>query len=60
MDRRAFLRTLPAIGVLAASASSLAQDLEPITLAEPQTEGGLSVLAALSKRRTDRNIGSKE
>jgi hypothetical protein len=60
MDRRAFLRTLPALGVLAASASSLAQDLEPITLAKPQTEGGLSVLAALSKRRTDRNIGSQE
>ncbi|UCF14619.1 MAG: nitroreductase family protein, partial [Phycisphaerales bacterium] len=58
MDRRAFLRTLPALGVLAGMASSLAQDLEPITLAKPQTEGGKSVLEALSQRRTTRNISS--
>ena len=56
MDRRAFLKTLPTLGVLAGTASSLAQDLEPITLAKPQTEGGKSVLAALSERKTTRNI----
>ena len=60
MDRRAFLKTLPALGVLAGTASSLAQGLEPITLAKPQTEGGMSVLAALHQRRTNRNISPEK
>ena len=60
MDRRAFLKTLPALGVLAGTASSLAQDLEPITLVKPETEGGKSVLEALSERRTTRDIGSEK
>ena len=60
MDRRAFLKTLPALGMLAGTASSLAQSPESITLAKPQTEGGKSVLAALSKRRTNRNISSQK
>lgn len=46
MNRNAFLKTLPALGVLGGTASSLAQELEPITLVKPQTEGGKSVLAA--------------
>lgn len=60
MDRRAFLKTLPALGVLAGTASSLAQDLKPITLVKPQSEGGKSVLPALSERRTTRNISSEK
>ena len=60
MNRREFLKTLPAVGVLAAAGSSSAQGLEPITLAKPQTEGGKSVLAALSERKTTRNIGGEK
>lgn len=60
MDRRAFLKTLPALDVLADTASSLAQDMEPIALAKPQTEGGKSMLSAVSERRTIRNISSEK
>jgi len=67
MNRREFLAgTVPAFTALAATASSLAeeaapaasvtQDLQPITLVKPQTDGGKSVLAALQERRTIRNI----
>ncbi|HUT28450.1 MAG TPA: nitroreductase family protein [Sedimentisphaerales bacterium] len=56
MNRRTFLKTLPAFTVLAGSASSFAQDLQPITLLKPQTDGGKSVLAALQERRTIRDI----
>ncbi|KPK41861.1 MAG: hypothetical protein AMJ65_08655 [Phycisphaerae bacterium SG8_4] len=60
MNRREFLKTLPAVGVLAAAGPSSAQNFEPITLAKPQTEGGKSVLAALSERKTTRNIGGRK
>ena len=63
MNRRTFVKTLPALTVLASSAGALAQDsaqptkeLEPITLPKPQIDGGKSVLAALQERRTNRNI----
>jgi nitroreductase len=56
MNRRTFLKTLPAFTVLAGSASSFAEDLQPITLLKPQTDGGKSVLAALQERRTIREI----
>jgi len=76
MDRRTFLKTVPAFAVLAASGGSFAQDtaaaskpsqaagpapttapdLEAITLPKPQTDGGKSVLAALRKRKTIRDI----
>ncbi|UCG60056.1 MAG: nitroreductase family protein [Phycisphaerales bacterium] len=59
MNRRTFLKSVPAFTVLAGTASSLAQDLEPITLAKPETDGGKSVLAALKERRTTRNIREK-
>jgi hypothetical protein len=58
MNRRTFIRAVPAFTVLAGTASGLAQeDLQPITLLKPQTEGGTSVLAALWERKTSRNIG---
>ncbi|MHC4742981.1 MAG: nitroreductase family protein [Planctomycetota bacterium] len=60
MDRRAFLKTVPAMTVLAGTTSSLAEDLKPITLPKPQKEGGKSVLAALWDRRTNRNISSQQ
>jgi hypothetical protein len=60
MDRRTFLKTVPVVTILAGTASSLAEDLKPITLVKPHTDGGKSVLAALKERRTNRNIGSKK
>ncbi len=67
MNRRTFVKTLPAVAVLAGSGVGLAQDaskpdqaLKPITLPKPETDGGKSVLAALKDRKTTRNISSKE
>ncbi len=60
MNRRTFLKTVPAFAVMAGTASSFAQDLQPITLAKPQTNGGKSVMAALKERKTIRNISSQK
>ncbi|NVM57442.1 MAG: nitroreductase family protein, partial [Desulfobacterales bacterium] len=60
MDRRTFLKTLPAFAVLAGTASSFGEDLKTITLVKPQTDGGKSVLAALKERRTNRNISAEK
>jgi len=60
MDRRTFLRTVPAWAVLAGAAPNLAQEkLQPITLVKPQKDGGKSVLAALQQRRTNRSVSDK-
>jgi nitroreductase len=58
MDRRTFLKTVPAFTVLAGTTSGLAEDLKAITLTKPQTDGGKSVLAALKERRTNRSISA--
>jgi hypothetical protein len=60
MNRRTFLKTVPAFTVLASTASSFAKDLQPITLLKPQTDGGKSVLAALWERKTNRNISDRQ
>jgi hypothetical protein len=67
MNRRTFVKTLPALTVLAGTTVSLAQDtpkadpqLKPITLPKPEMDGGKSVLAALKERKTTRNISAKE
>jgi nitroreductase len=60
MDRRTFLQAVPAFTVLAGTASSFADELKPIKLNKPQTDGGKSVLAALKERRTNRNIGAEK
>jgi len=67
VDRRTFLKTLPAFTTLAGAASisagesSLpAGDQQPGILLKPQTDGGKSVLAALKERRTNRNISDKQ
>jgi hypothetical protein len=60
MKRRTFLKTVPAFAVLAGTSSTFAQDLQPIKLLKPQTEGGKSVLAALWERKTTRNISAKQ
>ncbi|MBN1127260.1 MAG: nitroreductase family protein [Sedimentisphaerales bacterium] len=59
MDRRTFLKTVPAAAVLAGASRGLSQELEPISLLKPQTEGGKSVLGALWERKTNRNVSSK-
>jgi len=70
MNRRAFLKTVPAMAVLAAKGTAFAQDaataagvaadLKPITLLKPEREGGKSVLAALWERKTIREISDKK
>ena len=60
MDRRTFLKTVPVVTFLAGTSCSLAEDLKPITLVKPQTDGGKSVLMALKERKTSRKISSKK
>jgi len=67
MNRRTFVKALPALTVAVGAIGSSAQDsdksaqeLQPITLLKLETEGGKSVLAALKERRTTRNISDKE
>ena len=60
MNRRTFLQAVPAFTVLAGTASSLSEELKPITLVKPQKNGGKSVLAALKERRTNRNISAEK
>jgi SagB-type dehydrogenase family enzyme len=56
MDRRTFVKTIPAVTVLAAGGAGLSQELQPIVLPAPEKEGGKSVLAALQERHTNRSI----
>ncbi len=67
MNRRTFVRTLPALTALAGSVGSFAQEqagstpeLKPISLPKPEADGGKSVLAALKERRTTRAIAARE
>ena len=67
LNRRTFVKTLPALTMLASTGSGWAQEttgaangLEPIALPKPQTDGGKSVLAALQERRTVRNIRAEK
>ena len=68
MKRRTFLKAVPAYTVLAGAAAGIAQNtgtssspaLEPIKLPPPETDGGISVLAALKARRTNRSVSAKK
>ena len=67
MDRRAFIKTLPALTVMAGAAPSLAQEpanatpnLQPIILPKPEKNGGKSVLASLWERKTNRNVSDQK
>jgi len=60
MNRRTFLKTVPAATLLAGTSSGFGQELKPITLVEPEKGGGKSVLAALWYRKTTRNIGTEK
>ncbi|MFI5381437.1 MAG: SagB/ThcOx family dehydrogenase [Tepidisphaerales bacterium] len=69
MNRRTFLKSVPAFAVLAAASPGFAQDapkpaapvpdLQTIVLAKPEKDGGKSVLASLWERRTIRTVGDK-
>jgi hypothetical protein len=59
MDRRSFVKTLPALTVLASGSSGVAEELRPIALLQPEKDGGKSVLAALWERRTNRNVSEE-
>jgi nitroreductase len=57
MNRRAFVQSLPAITLMAATLPGRgAETASPITLVKPASDGGKSVLAALQTRRTIRDI----
>ena len=62
MDRRTFLKTVTAATVLSGTELNYAENdqLHPITLLKPETDGGKSVLAALWVRKTNRNISDQE
>ena len=66
MNRRKFVKTVPAMTLLATSVSGyplnmpIPQKLQPIVLPMPEKDGGKSVLEALQLRHTNRNISSKE
>ena len=67
MDRRTFVKTLPALTVLAGAAASFAQEppaaapaLQPIALPKPEKDGGKTVLASLWERKTIRNISPEK
>jgi hypothetical protein len=66
MDRRKFVKTVPTLAFIAASASGYAMQndaakaLQTIVLPPPEKDGGKSVLASLAGRRTTRTISPKE
>jgi hypothetical protein len=56
MDRRTFVKTVPALAMMAGASSLFAEELQPLVLPKPERDGGKSVLAALWERRTTREI----
>jgi hypothetical protein len=56
MDRRTFVKTVPALAMMAGASSAFAEELQPIVLPKPEKDGGKSVLAALWERKTTRDI----
>ena len=60
MDRRTFVKTLPAFTALAGAESASAQALSPIVLPKPEKDGGKSVLASLWERKTIRDISAEK
>ncbi len=60
MQRRTFVKSLPALALLAGTTSAGEEQLQPIVLEKPQTDGGKSVLAALKERRTNRIVSAEK
>lgn len=59
MNRRTFVKTIPAVTLLSGAKPDSGKDLNSIELPEPEREGGKSVLAALQARKTTRQISSR-
>jgi len=73
MNRRMFLKAVPAIGVLGITSSSFSEDANTtnnvniatgadgvIKLNPPDLNGGISLMQALKKRKTNRDISDKK
>ena len=66
MKRRKFVKMVPPVAIVAASAPGYSQllsetsQLQKIVLPKPEEDGGKSVLAALKLRKTTRSISSKK
>jgi hypothetical protein len=66
MNRRKFVKVVPSLAFLAASAPGYSMtlpgkmELQTIVLPIPEKEGGKSVLTSLMERKTTRTISSKE
>ena len=66
MNRRNLIKAIPSLALIAASAPGYSlvmpgtTELQAIVLPKPEKEGGKSVLASLSERKTTRTISSKE
>src|ERR1035437_489472 len=66
MNRRIFIKAVPAVALAATSLSVFSVDmpgpieLQTIVLPKPEREGGKSVLSSLLERKTNRSISSKE
>jgi len=67
MDRRTFFKTLPTITLLTGTGTNFSQqtsssdnNLQPIKLPKPGKDNGISIMAALMKRKTTRNISPKK
>jgi hypothetical protein len=56
MNRRTFVKTIPALALMASTSSAFAEELPPIVLPKPEKDGGKSALAALWERKTNREI----
>jgi nitroreductase len=77
MNRRTFLKGVPALAILASAKTGLTQDVNTATgaapqaqpsaqtngvikLSEPDLNKGISIMQALKKRKTERNISDKK
>ena len=64
MNRRKFVKTVPAAALLATSGDSLigssVPELKPIALPNPDKEGGMTIMSCISQRKTTRTISPKE
>lgn len=60
MNRRRFVKSLPACAILAGTVPAFSQELQPLQLPPPEKDGGKSVLAALWERKTNRAISAEK
>jgi hypothetical protein len=66
MNRRKFVKAVPSLALVAASASGYSlltpepTGLQTIVLPQPEKDGGKTVMASLVERKTTRTISSKE